>query len=157
MPAHTNKRRPLGIDIKGTPELWQTASVDLGEDDGPREVKVRYKIFTKKELTERRRQELDHMLTEADEADDARSQVERQMDILRGVAAMLTPERCDEQVAELQDRILDWDIVDIGSSDGKGKLPATKANIASVCEYERIYQGLIEGLLVASGNPGKKP
>jgi hypothetical protein len=167
----TPKPKPLAIDLQSRPELWQKVTANLGGEDF--ECNVLYHILTKTELDARRVKETQAVIDKAEDArdrmreaadpaadrDDEPDQytaLDRQLDFLRSMVEELAPEKTAERVAELQARIIDWDIID-GAGKGKDKLPCTPDTVAAVCQYEDLYNALAAGLLIASGDARKKP
>jgi hypothetical protein len=170
MSPHLKKSKRLALDLDSRPELWQKLTIDMGGDEF--QCNVLYWILTKDELDARRVKETQAVIERAEEArdrmreaadpsaggeekDDEYTALDRQLDFLRSMVEELAPEKTAERVAELQARILDWDIID-AAGDGKTKLPCTPETVAKVCQFEDLYTGLSAGLLLASGDARKK-
>jgi len=166
-PTPMKRSKRLALDIESRPELWQKVTIGMGGDEF--ECNVLYWILTKDELDARRIKETQAVIDKAEQArarmgelsddDDDDSPeytaLDRQLDFLRSMVEELAPEKTAERVAELQARILDWDIVD-ASGDGKAKLACTPETIGKVCQFEDLFTGLSAGLLMASGDARKK-
>jgi len=154
MPKSTKK--PLSFSMDGRPELWHTIYVDVGEPE-PYEARIKYWILTKSELDARRAEETRAILEQAKEAqaNDDGSELDRQIAVLERVVDSISPEKGAERVAELQQRVLDWDVLDAASDKGE-QLPCNAETVAKLCEYEVIFQALSAGLLAASGDARKK-
>jgi len=151
------KAKKLAFSTEGRPELWHTLHIDLGDEE-PYEVRVKYWIFTKPELDARREKETRAILDQAkaSQPEDATgSDLDRQIAMLERVVESISPDRGAEQVEELTQRVLDWDLIDAASDTGE-KLPCTHETVRKVCEYESIFQSLAAGLLAASGDARKK-
>jgi len=155
MPKSTKK--PLAFSLDGRPELWHTINVDVGEPE-PYAARIKYWILTKAELDARREEETRAILDQAKEsqANDDGSDLDRQIAILERVVESISPEKGAAQVAELQERVLDWDVIDAASGKKGDKLPCTAETVAKLCEYEVIFQAMYAGLLAASGDARKK-
>jgi hypothetical protein len=51
------KPKPLGLSLKGRPELWYSVEIDIGDDE-PRALRCKYWIFEEDELREKQREDL---------------------------------------------------------------------------------------------------
>jgi hypothetical protein len=144
------KSKPLGLSLKGRPELWYSVEIDLGDDE-PRTLRCKYWIFEEDELREKQREDLGRIIDSADSDDETRT-----ISSLRNLVDQLSDEQAGQRLKELKTRLLDWDMRDLDSSDGRGKLPCNAENIEAACKITPIFQALYRGLLESSGDVRKK-
>jgi len=152
-------KKKLNISLGGKPELPHRVVIDVGDESFY--ANVRYWVLSKPELEQRRVEELDSILHEVREArtdEPDQSELDRQIAAIERVRDQLNPERGAEKVAELQERILGWDIeTPTGPKGAAEPLPCTPEIIAQLCnEYTVIFEALYQGLLAASGDSRKK-
>jgi len=151
------KPAKLRINLDDRPELWQIIQFDLGDGD-VFEHRVKYHILTRDELNERRSEEISELLEStrklsraAEDSDDPKAQMRQQTEALERILQGLSPERSAERLAELQARVLAWDL-----EGPDGVYPCTPEYVAKACEYEQLFVGLNRGLLAASGDARAK-
>jgi len=152
-------KRKLNISLGGKPELPHRVVIEVGDEVFF--ANIRYWVLSKPELEERRRDEVDAILREVKSSQHGaadQSDLDRQIATLERVVEQLAPEKGAEKVAELQERILGWDIeTPTGPKGAAEPLPCTPENIAQLCtEYTVIFEALYQGLLAASGDARKK-
>jgi hypothetical protein len=145
-----SKAKPLGLSLTGRPEIWHTCTIDLGEDE-PRALRVKYWIYEDHELRQRQRDDIEPLIDNS--ADDEET---RTVGTLRRVLKMLSDERAEENLQELKKRVIDWDMRDAASEDGRSKLPCNAEHIEAACKIKPIFDALMSGLYAASGDRRKK-
>lgn len=142
--------KSLGLSLKGKPELWHTVEIDVGDDE-PRALKCKYQILEEHELRAKQREDLTRIVDSADSDEETRT-----IGNLRSMIDMLSDEQAEKNLDELKKRLLDWDMRDLDSDDGRGKLPCSVEHIEAACKIKPIFDALYQGLLQASGDYRKK-
>jgi len=149
------KPKPLGLSLTGRPELWTSLEIDLGDTE-LYSLRCKYWILDEQELRQKQISDLDRIIDSAAGSQDADS-MHRMLENLRYARDELSDEKAATRLAELKARLIDWDMRDLSSGDGKGKLPCTADHVEAACKIKPLFDALYRGLLAASGDVKKKP
>ena len=120
--------------------LWPVV-VHIPRDDGSGEgleaqVKIRYRLLTQAELTARAREDLESARV-----------VGGDQTVVEGLLAQISPERIEQRLQELKDRITGWE--DFADEQGE-PLPFTPENLAAVLDVPYLRGPIERGLVEAS-------